>query len=359
MSSKIQKFLFVSLAVLIISSLGVSNVASQPSAPSDATDVLIDGSSTVAPISQAVAEEFENERPDVEVLVAVSGTSGGFRRFCPEGGAAAETDISDASRPIRGSEVARCSDLSVEFIELPVAFDGLTVAVSNNTQAWPAGAPVCLTRGELAALYRSDSAITNWSDLRSDMADSPVTISGAATTSGTHDTFLEFLDIEDAGQRTDGLFTEDDNLLAQQAGADPFGITYFGFSFFLNNQGSVKAVAIDPREEILSDSNDCDGELPGFESIEDGSYPFSRILFVYVNAQSAEREAVSAYVDFYLSDDLAGSSEFIADVGYVSLNSSTLARVRACWDARATGTTFGGDSPALGNINDKLDAKGC
>lgn len=316
--------------------------------------VEIDGSSTVAPISSAVAEEFGGN-----VSVAISGTSGGFRRFCPGNGpGSGETDISGASRNIRASEITRCATDEVEFIELPVAFDGLSVAVDRDQQIWPEGVPVCLTVGELQLMWSIDSedTILNWSDVRPDLANTAITFTGAAETSGTRGSFIEdFLNLE--AQREDGFFTEDDQLLAQQTSEDPFGITYFGFAFFVNNADRVQAVAIDPREDVLTNSADCNGTLPTFETIEDSIYPFSRPLFIYVNADSAANNSeLVDYVDFYM--EFIDDTDFLADVGYVSLPGSTADKVRARWDARQTGSSFCNDGTTDENLDLATDCPG-
>ncbi len=297
-------------------------------------NVEVDGSSTVEPITSAVAEEFGGN-----VSVGVSGTGGGFRRFCPGNGpGSGETDLSNASRPITGGEIARCITDEVDFVELPVAFDGLTVAVDRDQRIWPAGAPVCLTRGELARMWTLDSegTIVRWRDVRPDLADAPITFTGAAETSGTRDAFLEFLDID--AQREDGFFTEDDQLLAQQVSQDPFGITYFGFAFFVNSVDLVRAVAIDPRDDLLSDSGQCRGELPEFDTIADSSYPFSRPLFIYVNAEGAQRAEVAGFVDFYMT--VIDDEDLLADVGYIAMPGDTADAVRDRWNARRLGSTF-------------------
>lgn len=339
-------------AIVVVTAAGLQ---AQPNA-GNSPSVLVDGSSTVAPITSAAAEEFAGAAAGagIEVSVGVSGTGGGFRRFCP-GNGAPETDVSDASRAIKGSENDNCKKDGVEFVELPVAFDGLTVAVDHDQQIWPAGAPVCLTKGELKLMWdlANEGTITKWNQVRADLADQVITFTGAAETSGTRDAFKEFLGITD--QREDGFFTEDDQLLAQQIGQDPLGITYFGFSFFINNTDIVQAIAIDPRAEVLTSSDQCNGTLPSFETIADSSYPFSRPLFIYVNAKSAERAPVAAFVDFYMSDSIIGNSDFMNDVGYVVLPAETAAASRACWNARKTGTTF--DVP--GTVAERMAAKGC
>jgi|GEM_PF-6731148 len=197
---------FCSFIAIVV--IGFVSLQAQPSAPAGSLEVLVDGSSTVEPITSAVAEEFGGN-----VSVGVSGTGGGFRRFCP-GNGAPETDISDASRPVKGSELERCQTDGVEFIELPLAFDGISIAVDREQQIWPAGAPVCLTEGELKLMWglASEGKITRWNQVRADLADQAITFTGAAETSGTRDALLEFLGLD--AQREDGFFTEDDQLLA-------------------------------------------------------------------------------------------------------------------------------------------------
>lgn len=309
--------------------------------------VEVDGSSTVEPVSAAVAEEFGGN-----VSVGVSGTGGGFRRFCPGNGpGSAETDISNASRAIKGSEIERCNTDQVSFIELPVAFDGLTIGVDRDQQIWPSGAPVCLTVGELKLLWslESEGSVVNWNDVRADLAAEEITITGAAETSGTRDALLDFLDLD--AQREDGFFTEDDQLLAQQISQDPFGISYFGFAFFVNNADIVQGVAVDPSEDILSDSSQCNGTLPSFDTIADGDYAFGRPLFIYVNADRANNnDDVVDYVDFYM--EFIDDADFLADVGYVNLPDDVADKVRARWDDRVTGSSFSCNSGSTSEVLD-------
>lgn len=357
MSRQIRWFASLGLSLALFALLGPVSL-SQPTAPSGSKDILVDGSSTVGPITKAVAEEFRGVRPDVNVSVAVSGTGGGFRRFCP-GNGHPETDINDASRPIKSSELERCQNDGVEFIELPVALDGLTMAVDRETQIWPAGAPVCLTVGELRRLWEieSEGVITRWNQVRPDLADAEIVLSGPAETSGTRDFLLEALDLE--AQREDGFFTEDDQLLAQQISQEPLGLTYFGFAFFINNTDLVQAVAIDPRDEVLTNSADCNGVLPSFESIESFTYkPFSRPLFIYVNAQSANRDAVDDFVDFYVSNNVLPDADFMADVGYVALGQEAVELTQLCWHNRVRGTAFSGPEPGL-TVTEILKRKNC
>lgn len=335
---------------------------SQPTAPPSAKDVLIDGSSTVAPITQAVAAEFRAVRPDVKISVGVSGTSGGFRRFL-----ANETDINDASRAIKPAEIQAAEENGIEYIESLIGLDGITVAVSRDTRIFRDGRP-CLTVGELELLWsrEAEGLITHWKQLGSRFADAPITLSGAAETSGTFDFFTSVVNGAEGDTRSDYFATEEDQLLAEQTGANPFALTYFGFAYFFNNQDRVQAVAIDPRrtlidtpEDVLNEMNhrraeagkpplevaggECQGTPPSPDAIRAFVYqPLSRPLFLYTNARSAEREAVDAFLRFYLSEDVIGDEEFMLDVGYVPAPDEIREANRVCFEDRVPGTAFDG-----------------
>lgn len=342
----------------LIGALALSQLMTPPSREI----VLIDGSSTVVPITQAAAAQFQRYRPDVKISVGVSGTSGGFRRFLVW-----ETDINDASRPIKPSEIEKTRENGIEYIELIVAFDGVTVAVSRDAQIFLGDRP-CLTVGELEALWsrEAEGLITSWSQLGSRFADAPVTLSGAAETSGTFDFFTETITGQSGDTRSDYFATEEDQLLAEQTSATPFALTYFGFAFFVHNQDRLQAVAIDPRRELIDMSQgvlgemnrrraehnkppltngggECLGILPTLDTIQSFLYtPLSRPLFIYVNARSAEREAVTSFVDFYLGVDVLENEDFMQDVGYVNISEDLLDATRACWEDRVPATAFGG-----------------
>lgn len=346
--------------------LGAAALA-QPTAPLGSNVVIVDGSSTVAPITQAVAAEFARIRPDARVSVGVSGTSGGFRRFLSR-----ETDISDASRPIKSSEIETAQKEGIRYIELLVAFDGLTVAVGRNTRIFRDGLP-CMTVGELELLWarESEGLITDWSQLGSRFARAPVTLSGAAETSGTFDFFTEAVNHKSGDTRSDYFGTEEDQLLAEQTSKDPLALTYFGFAFFQNNQELVQPVAIDPRRQAIdaparvldavnqrrakngkaplaNGGGTCRGIVPSLDTILSFQYqPLSRPLFIYVNAQSAQRRAVAEFVDFYLKEDLLGDPEFMQDVGYINIPLRLRQAARSCWQKRVTGTAFGGTISGL------------
>ncbi len=355
------------VAVVVVGSV-VLSVLGQPGAPRDSKNILSDGSSTVAPITKAMAEEFRKVRSDVNVTVAVSGTSGGFRRFVN-----AETDISNASRAIKQSEIEAASKNGVEYIELLIALDGLTVAVSNKTQIFGT-APVCLTVGELELLWAKESEkfITKWNQVRTTLANANITLSGAAETSGTFDFFTSAINGKEGDTRQDYFGTEEDQLLAQQTGADPFALTYFGYSFFVHNTQLVQAVAIDPRRELISAPEDvlreinarrakngkkplenkggeCKGLLPTVDTILGFTYqPLSRPLFIYVNKKSGERPAVDDFIKFYLDESRLGNQQFMLNrTGYLPVPREVREEARTCWQKRITGTAFAGNYSGL------------
>jgi len=264
--------------------------------------VEIDGSSTVFPITEAMAEEFQLANRGVRVTVGVSGTGGGFERFC-----AGETDISDASRPIKPSEEALCAAAGIEFVELPVAFDGLTVAV-NPDDDWVD----FLTVEEVRHIFRPEDPATNWRDVRDGFPDEEIVVFAPGADSGTFDYFTETINGESGAHRSQNTtFSEDDNVLVIGVSGERGGIGYFGYSYYINNAGRLKAAPI---------VNPATGEavLPSLETINSGTYaPLSRPLFIYVAADALLRPEITAFVEFYLTEGrpLIDAPE----VGYVQL----------------------------------------
>jgi phosphate transport system substrate-binding protein len=372
--SSVGRQLFVS--TLAVGSILLAGVA-QPTAPNDSKNILVDGSSTVAPITKAVAEEFKKTPPGagVNVTVGVSGTGGGFRRYC-----ANETDIQDASRAITKSEIDTCSKNGVEYVELIVGLDGITVAVSRNSQIFGRQTP-CMTVGELNLLWakESDKFVTKWNQIRADFANQSITLSGAASTSGTFDFFNEAVNGAAKDARSDYFGTEEDQLLAQQTGANPSALTYFGYAFFVNNSQIVQPVAIDPRTDLINAPADvlaeinkrreankkkplvngggaCKGILPSVDSIGAFIYqPLSRPLYIYVSKKSGERKAVADFINFYLDEKQIGNQQFMLTVGYLPIPREDRDASRQCWSKRKTGSAFGGDfgSLSLKDIKEK------
>ncbi|MEM9482324.1 MAG: PstS family phosphate ABC transporter substrate-binding protein [Cyanobacteria bacterium P01_F01_bin.116] len=284
-------------------------------------DVLIDGSSTVFPIAEAMSEEFSIANPDTNVTVGVSGSGGGFKKFC-----AGETDISNASRPIKDEEVATCEEAGIEFIEVPVAFDGLTV-VTNQANDWAQ----CLTTDQLNAMWSPDSegSVDNWNQVDPSFPDQALGLYGPGTDSGTFDYFTDEVNGEEGASRGDYTASEDDNVIVQGVTGDEGAMGYFGYAYFEENSDSLQAVAIE------NEDGDC--VAPSTETIADGSYnPMSRPLFFYVKKEAYDtKEQVKAFVDFMLAPE---NGVLIADTGYVALPDDILANSKARIDEAKLGS---------------------
>lgn len=257
-------------------------------------EIVSDGSSTVGPLTQAVAEEFNAQAPGVQTSVDISGTGGGFERFCQ-----GETDVQNASRPIDEEEAAICAENGVDWYEFEVAFDGITV-VTNAENAFLE----CLTTEELASIWQMNGAQT-WADVNADWPAETINLYGPGTDSGTFDYFVEAI-LGETEIRQDFTPSEDDNVLVEGVSGDASSLGYFGAAYYQENQDILKAVAIDNGDGCV---------MPTPESIQDGSYaPLSRPLFVYVRADSLERPEVAEFMRFYLSEAAALAPE----VGYVA-----------------------------------------
>ncbi len=265
-----------------------------------AGDIEIDGSSTVYPVSEAVAEEFHKLHPNVNVNVGISGTGGGFKRFT-----AGETDISDASRPIKPSEADAAADNDIQYIELLVGVDGLSVIV-NPQNDWAQ----CLTVEELKMIWEPGSTIDNWNQVRDGFPDRPLRLYGADTDSGTFDYFTEEIVGEVQASRSDYTASADDNVLVQGVGGDRNALGYFGYAYYAENQDKLNLVAIDDGDGCVT---------PTAETIENGQYkPLSRPLFIYVNQARLAKPEVKALVEFYLLN----GRQLVREVGYIPLADS-------------------------------------
>ena len=281
-------------------------------------EIVSDGSSTVGPVTQAVAEEFAAEAPDVRTSVDISGTGGGFERFCN-----GETDLQNASRPIDEDEVALCEENGVEFLELEVAFDGITVVANPENDFLE-----CLNVDALRQMWQAEDPATTWADLNPEFPAETFTLYGPGTDSGTFDYFVETI-LEDGEIRQDFTPSEDDNVLVEGVAGDPNALGYFGFAYYENNQDTLKAIAIDGGDGCV---------LPSRETIEDGSYaPLSRPLYVYLNEASLERPEVQEFMRFYVEE----APNLVDDVGYVALPEERYAE-----DAEALEAAISGDASA-------------
>ena len=279
--------------------------------------VLIDGSSTVYPITMAIDKEFEKTGKKIRISLGISGTSGGFKKFC-----AGEIDIANASRPIKKTEAAQCEKNGIAFIELPVAFDGLAVVV-HPENTW------CnhLAVSELKRLWTSEAqgTIMKWSDIRKEWPKKDIHLFGAGYESGTYDYFTAAIVGTEHSSREDFTSSEDDNILVQGIASDRHALGFFGLGYYERNHDILKLVAID-------DENDTNGKgpvLPSIQTVSDGTYqPLSRPVFIYVNKSSIEtKKAVREYVHFYLSH----AKKFVREAGYIPLpaNTYSLAITRA------------------------------
>ena len=291
--------------------------------------VEIDGSSTVYPISEALAEEFQIAHPRTRVTVGVSGTGGGFKRFC-----AGETDISDASRPISEDEIALCGDNGVEFTEVRIAWDGLSV-LANPANDFAQ----CLTVEELRRIWEPGSTISNWSEVRAGFPDQRLILYGPGTDSGTFDYFTEVITGESGASRADYTASEDDNVLVQGVAGDQGALGYFGFAYYEENQDRLKLLGVDGGAGCVQ---------PTVATIESGEYaPLSRPLFLYVSDRGLEKEVVREFLEFSLTE----GGELVRSVGYIALRpdqyEEELAEVRALAEgAGEAPATDGGTAPA-------------
>ena len=259
--------------------------------------VSLDGSSTVFPVSEAVAEEFLAVQPRVRVTVGVSGTGGGFQKFV-----AGEIDISDASREIRDSEAEAARINGIEYLEIPVAYDGLSVIVNKNN-TWVDH----LTIEELNMIWAPGSSVDSWNDIRPEWPDQPLRLYGPGTDSGTFDYFTEVVNGDSGASRPDYTASEDDNVLVQGISGDVNSLGFFGYAYYVANESVLKLVPIDGGNGPIS---------PNSVTINDGSYsPLSRPIFIYVSKPSAARPEVRAFVEFYLDQAPA----LAAEVGYVAM----------------------------------------
>jgi phosphate transport system substrate-binding protein len=255
-----------------------------------------DGSSTVGPFVTAAAEDFQAQNPGVQVTVGISGTGGGFERFC-----AGETDLSDASRPIKDDEeVPVCQENGIEYTEFQVANDGIAV-VTNKENDWA----TCLTVEQLAKIWGPDSKIDNWNQVDPSFPDQKLTLAGPGTDSGTFDFFTGVINGEEDASRTDYQATEDDNVTVQAVSGNKGGLGYFGLSYFEQNQDTLNDVEVDGGSGCVA---------PSSETVQDGSYtPLSRPLFVYVKNTSLQKPEVAAFMKYVLDNQaqIAGKALFV------------------------------------------------
>jgi phosphate transport system substrate-binding protein len=295
--------------------------------------IKIDGSSTVFPITEAVAEEFQKINRDAKVTVGISGTGGGFKKFC-----GAEIDISDASRPIKASEVDQCAKNKVQYIELPIAYDGIAVLV-NPKNNWVDH----LTVKELKKIWEPEAQgkIKKWNQIRPTWPDKEIHLFGPGVDSGTFDYFTEAIVGKTGASRGDYTASEDDNVLVQGIATDPLALGFFGVSYYDTNKDRLKLVPID-------DENDANGKgpiLPDYDNVVKGTYqPLARPIFIYVSKTSAEKPEIRQFVDFYLKNGAALSKE----VGYIALPENAYPLAQKRFEKRVVGSVFGSKDAHVG-----------
>ncbi len=276
-----------------------------------------DGSSTVFPITEAVAEEFQKENPEVQVTVGVSGTGGGFKKFCND-----ETDIQDASRPVKDEEKAACAAKGVKYVELTVANDGLAV-VANPENTWTK----CLTVEQLKTIWEpaAQGKVTKWNQVDPGFPDKELKLYGPGTDSGTFDYFTDEVNGEEGASRSDYTASEDDNTLVQGVEGDEGALGYFGYAYYKENKDKLKLLGVNGGSGCVK---------PSDETVKSGEYkPLSRPLFVYVKESALGRPEVKAFVQFYLDN----ANTLVGDVGYTPLDNEALNAEKSELDEAAGG----------------------
>jgi phosphate transport system substrate-binding protein len=297
--------------------------------------IKIDGSSTVYPISEAVAEEFQSAQK-IKVTVGESGTGGGFKKFCR-----GETDISDASRPISQKEMDACKEAGIQFIELPIAYDALTIVVNSKNDFVKS-----ISVEDLKKIWAPGSSVKNWNQVNSSYPNLPMALFGPGTASGTFDYFTEAVNGKAKSSRSDYTPSEDDNVLVQGVANNAGSMGYFGFAYYVENKDKLRALPIIPKAGAVA-------VMPSVESVMNSTYqPLARPLFIYVNATAAAaRPEIKAFVNYYLEN----APKLVKEVKYIPLTAEDYAAVKSHFKAMKPGTGFNG-TPEVGvKINDLIN----
>jgi phosphate transport system substrate-binding protein len=331
----------VGLATVGIAACGgsTSQTAQEEGAPA-AEIIRVDGSSTVFPISEAVAEEFEGATGS-KVTVGISGTGGGFQKFCR-----AETDVSDASRPIRAAEIEACKTGGVEYIELPIAYDGLAIVV-NPKNTWATS----ITTEELKKLWQPEAQgkISRWNQIRSSWPNREIHLFGAGVDSGTFDYFTEAINGKEKASRGDFTSSEDDNVLVQGIASDEVALGFMPLAYVEQNKAALKLVPVDDGKP----DNGGGPIAPSAETVRNGTYqPLSRPLFIYVARKAADRAEVVKFVDTFFA-----SPELIREVGYVELTPQLYDLAKKHFADRKVGSAFATGGSQVGMTLEKLLAR--
>ena len=302
--------------------------------------IKIDGSSTVYPVTEAVAEEFGKVTGNRDITVGIAGTGGGFQKFCRD-----ETDISDASRPISPAEGEACAKSGIQYIELPIAYDGLAIVV-NPKNTWASS----MTVAELKKLWEpaAQGKVLRWNQVRTGWPDKEIHLFGAGVDSGTFDYFTEAIMGKVDESRGDYTSSEDDNVIVQGVSGDEGALGYFGYAYYSENKGKLKLVAVDDGD----DSNGKGPIEPSLETVKNGTYrPLSRPIFIYPKIKSLDRPEVRSFVEFYLNKGVP----LISEVGYVPLTEQEYKHVRERYTGRKTGSMYHGtDSHSQVTLEERL-----
>ncbi len=310
-------------------------------APVHAQIVKVDGSSTVYPITEAVAEEFQKmKRGAIKVTVGISGTGGGFKKFCRS-----ETDVSDASRPISAKEMKACAEAGIKYIELPVAFDALTVVI-NPKNSWIKELKV----EELKKMWEpvAQGKITHWNQVNPSWPNAPLKLFGPGADSGTFDYFTDAINGKEKSSRGDFTASEDDNVLVQGVSRDVNAIGYFGLAYYVENKDKLKAAPILNKGASKAVS-------PSLETVMDGSYqPLARPIFIYVSDKSMNKPEVREFIEFYLKHAPA----LVKEVGYVPLSAQHYAQALKNFSTKKLGTGFGGKNEVGIRVEELLVREG-
>lgn len=319
--------------------LGLLLVATM--AQAETKTVKIDGSSTVYPVTEAVAEEFQiANKGEINVTVGISGTGGGFKKFCR-----GEIDIADASRPILKKEMDACREAGIKYIELPVAYDALTVVI-NPKNDWIKS----MTVDELKKIWAPEAqqTVTSWNQVNPAWPNEPLKLYGPGADSGTFDYFTEAIVGKSKSSRGDYTASEDDNVLVQGVSRDKGALGYFGFAYYAENSKKLKAVPIVEKAGAPAVS-------PSFDTVKDGTYqPLARPIFIYVNVASLDKPEVKSFVDFYL----AKAPALIPQVKYVPLPEKAYTLAKSNVANKKIGTGFGGVAEVGVSVEDLLQREG-
>jgi len=317
---KTHRFTLVAVAALFAGALGANAV------PAHAQTVKIDGSSTVFPITEAIAEDFQKaKKGKIRVTVGISGTGGGFKKFCR-----GETDISDASRPILKKEMDDCRAAGVQYIELPVAYDALTVVIHPDNK-WAQ----TLTVAELRKMWEpaAQGKVKTWKQVNPAWPDQALKLFGPGADSGTFDYFTEAVNGKAKSSRGDFTASEDDNVLVQGVSRDVNALGYFGFAYYVENKDKLRAARIADKAG--------QGVEPSFETVINGTYqPLARPIFIYINSKSLERPEVREFVEFYMNN----AEALVREVKYVPLPAKAYVYNIEHANKKVLGTKFGGEN---------------